>query len=190
MDGVLVLTGVAAGFAERRFRRRRRQALVAEFHRKVKSRLELPGEAPRTPRHVVLAPVQRERQADQEPLRPPFAHEGGDFGHAPAAVLGLEHSQGIGDPRFGVTHRDADPAAAEIESKYGVTGDLRRGHGRLAHACPASSESLAKSMPSSFIAAGSRSSEGVSKMIASLASTVSQAFCLISFSSCPAAQPE
>ena len=134
--------------------------------------------------------MQRKRQAYQEPLGLPFAHQCLDFGDAPTAALGLEHSQGIGDPRFGVAHGDADPASAEIESKYGVAGDLRRGHGRFAHACPASSESLAKSTPSSFIAAGSRSSEGVSKMIASLASTVSQAFCLISFSSCPAAQPE
>src|SRR5713101_5188700 len=111
----------------------------------------------------------------------------GEFYRKPEARL--EHSQRIGESRFGITHRDPDPACAEIESEDGVAGDLRRGHGRLAHACPASSDNLAKSMPSSFIAAGSRSSVGVSKMIPSLASTVSQAFCLISFSSCPAAQP-
>src|SRR6266705_6360185 len=189
VDRLLAFALAEAGFAERFFGRGRGKPLVSEFYRKPEARFEPTREAPRAPRHVVLAAVHRERQADHQLFGPPFAHKGFDLRHAPAGACRLEHSQRIGEPRFGVTHRDADPARAEIESKYGVAGDLRRGHGRLAHACPASSDNLAKSIPSSFIAAGSRSSVGVSKMIPSFASTVSQAFCLISFSSCPAAQP-
>src|SRR6266853_3172213 len=189
MDGLFAPAGAEAGFAERFFGRGRGKPLVGEFYRKTEARLELSSEAPGAPRHVVLATVHRERQADHQSFGPPFAQERLDLGHASRAALSLEHSQGVGEPRFGVTHRDADPARAEIESEYGVAGDLRRSHGRLVHACPASSDNVAKSMPSSFIAAGSRSSVGVSKMIPSLASTVSHAFCLISFSSCPAAQP-
>src|SRR3989442_10146635 len=189
VDGLLALAGAEAGFAERFYGRGRGKPLVSEFHGEREAGLEWPREAPRAPRHVVLAAVHRERKPDPQPLGPPFAQKRFDLRHAPAGACRLEHSQRIGEPRFGVTHRDADPARAEIESKYGVAGDLRRGHGRLAHACPASSDNLAKSIASSFIAAGSRSSVGVSKMIPSLASTVSQAFCLISFSSCPAAQP-
>src|SRR5262249_51668433 len=109
---------------------------------------------------------------------------------APRGVLGLEHAQRARDARFGVADRDAYPAEAEIKSEDGVAGDLGRSHSRLAHACPASSESLAKSMPSNFIAAGRRLSAGVPKMIPSRAPTGSHAFCLISFSSCPADPPE
>src|SRR5467141_3234753 len=167
VDRLLALAGAEAGFAERFFGRGRGKPLVSEFYRKPEARLEPPREAPRAPRHVVLGAIHLERPADHPPFGPPFAQKRFDLRHAPAGARRLEHSQRIGEPRFGVTHRDADPAHAEIESKYGVAGDLRRGHGRLAHACPASSDNLAKSMPSSFIAAGSRSSVGVSKMIPS-----------------------
>src|SRR6267142_5918634 len=190
VDFVLVLARAATRFAKRGFGRRRRQALVREVHRQPEARLELPRETARAPRHLVLAPVHREGKPDQQSIGPPLAHKRLDLGHAPRGILRFEHAQRTGETRLGVADRDADPALAEIKSEYGVAGDLGRGHCRLAHACPAPSESFAKSTPSSFIAAGKRSSAGVSKMIASLASTVSQAFCLISFSSCPAAQPE
>src|SRR6267142_120900 len=190
VDVLLVLATAATGFPQGLLGRHRRQALVGKAHGKAETRLELPREAPRTLRHGVLAAVHRQRQAHEKAFGPPFADQRLDLGDAPRGACGFEHPQRGGDSRFGVADRDADPASAEIKSEYGVAGDLRRSHGRLTHACPASSESLAKSTPSSFIAAGKRPSAGVSKMIASFASTVSHAFCLISFSSCPAAQPE
>src|SRR6267378_6458346 len=190
VEVLLVFARAAPRFAKRGFGRRRGQALVGQVHRQPKARLELPREAAGAPRHLVLAAAHREGKPDQQALGPPFAQERLDLGHAPRRPLGFEHAQGAGETRLGVADRYSDPALAEIKSEDSVAGDLGRGHGRLAHACPASSESFAKSTPSSFIAAGKRSSAGVSKMIASLASTVSQAFCLISFSSCPAAQPE
>lgn len=56
-------------------------------------------------------------------------------------------------------------------------------------AWPACSERLAKSMPRSCMAAGSRSSAGTSKMTSDWACTVSHAFCASSCSSWPGAQP-
>src|SRR5690242_19990762 len=187
---VFVPARSSAGSAQRFARLGRGEPLVGEIDRQPEAGFELPCEVSRAPGDVVLAAVHREWKADDQALRPPFPKERLDLGHAPLAAFGFEHSQRAGKPGLGVADGDADPTGAEIKSEYGVTGDFRRGHGRLAHACPASSESLAKSTPRSFIAAGRRSSAGVSKMIASLASTVSHAFCLISFSSCPAAQPE
>ena len=56
-------------------------------------------------------------------------------------------------------------------------------------ACPTSSDRREKSMPRRRIAAGSRASTGVSNSTPGSAATVSQAFCAISCSSCPADQP-
>src|SRR5262245_63587589 len=50
--------------------------------------------------------------------------------------LSLDEPERAGEARFGVPHGDADPAGAEIKSEYRVAEDLRRGHCRLAHACP------------------------------------------------------
>src|SRR5882672_5786732 len=186
----LVLAPALPGLAQRFARRGGAEPFIGEVHGEAKARFELAREPPRAPRHLVLAAVHRERQAHEQPAGTPFAQQRLDLGEAPGRVLGLEHADGTRDARLGVADGDTDPAGTEIKSEDGVARDLRRSHGRLIHACPASSESFAKSTPSSFIAAGRRSSAGVSKMIASRASTVSQAFCLISFSSWPAAQPE
>src|SRR6266581_7318297 len=124
VDRLLALALTETGFAERFFGGGRGKSLVGEFYRKPEARLEPTREAPGAPRHVVIAAVHRERQADHQPFGPPFAHKRFDLRHAPAGACRLEPSQGIGESRFGVTHRDADPARAEIESKYGVAGDL------------------------------------------------------------------
>src|SRR5437879_9441428 len=176
VDRLLALAGAEAGFAERFFGCGRGKPLVSEFHRKPEARLEAPREAPRAPRHVVLAAIHRKRQADYQPFGPPFAHKRPDLRHTPAGARRLEHSQRIGEPRFGVTHRDADPARAEIESKYGVAGDLRRGHGRLLPACPASSAILAKWLRSASMPAAGRPSAAVPKLFQSLPPTLSRRF--------------
>src|SRR5882762_11649354 len=108
VDRLLALADAKAGFAERFFGRSGGKPFVSEFYRKPEARLEPPREAPCAPCHVVLAAVHRERQADYQPFRPPFAQKRLDLRHAPAGARRLEHSQRIGEPRFGVTHRDAD----------------------------------------------------------------------------------
>src|SRR4029450_738078 len=107
-------------------------------------------------------------------LRPRRARAGG--------AARVDRRERMGDPHRVLTHRHAEEALAEVEREHGA--------GAAAHACPASSARVAYDTPSSSIAAGRRSSAGTSKMIESCAATVSQAFCLISCSSWPAAQPE
>src|SRR5438045_1543531 len=116
---LLALAPAEAAFAERFFGGGRRKPLVGELYREPEARLEPAREAPRTPRHVVLAAVHRERQADHQQLGPPFAHERFDLSHAPAGACRFEHSQGIGASRFGVTYLHAVPTRAETESKDG-----------------------------------------------------------------------
>src|SRR6266702_1094235 len=101
---VLVLAPAAAVLAQAFPRRSGREPLVGEHDRQPKSHLKLPRKAPRAQRHFVLAAVRRERQADQQPLGPPFAHEGGDLRHAPAAALGLERSQDRKSTRLNSSH--------------------------------------------------------------------------------------
>src|SRR5258708_11554849 len=128
MRGVLVFASAAARLAQMRFRRHRGQALIGERYWKLEAPLQPPREAPGASRHVVLAAVHSERQADHQFFGPPFAHERLDLRHAPAGACRLEHSQGIGEPRFGVTPPDADPAPAEIERAYGVPRTLPPTH--------------------------------------------------------------
>src|SRR5256885_6825236 len=120
----LALALAEAAFAECFFGSCGRKPLVGEFDREPEARLEPTREAPRAPRHVVLSAVHREVQADNQQFWSPFAHERFDLRHAPTGACSLEHSQGTCESRFGVTHRNADPTRAKIESKYGVAGDL------------------------------------------------------------------
>src|SRR5439155_17604965 len=76
VDRLLALAGAEAGFAERFFGCGRGKPLVSEFYRKPEARLEPPREAPRAPRHVVLAAIHRKRQADHQPFGWPFPLQG------------------------------------------------------------------------------------------------------------------
>ena len=145
------------------------------------------------------------RQPDDEQRRPPLGDRALDGGEAergsPRAAM---VASGCAMRGLEVADGDADAFGAEVERENGARSRVR-GDGRwvrggfralrrqlVTHhssrvtgfqACPASSDRLAKSMPSRLIAAGRRSSAGSSKITSALACTVSQAFCASSCSS-------
>src|SRR6266516_3294090 len=75
VDRLLAPALAEAAFAKRFFGGGRGKPLVGEFYRKPEARLQAPREAPRAPRHFVLAAVHRERQSDHQQFGPPFAQE-------------------------------------------------------------------------------------------------------------------
>src|SRR3569623_2794313 len=122
-------------------------------------------------------------QAQYQQNRLPFGHELADGGKPGIGRVGLNDGEGVRKPDRQKTRGHAGALQAQVEGQHRAVGMLR------VQACPASSDRLAKSMPSSFLAAGRRSSGARSKITCGSAAADGPAFCLLSTSNWPAAPP-
>src|SRR5258708_14542787 len=118
VDRLLALALAETGFAERFFGGGRGKSLVGEFYRKPEARLEPTREAPRAPRHVVIAAVHRQRQAEPQPFVPPLVHKRFALRHPPAPPSRLQPSPLGERSRRRRTLPNARPASAQIESQH------------------------------------------------------------------------
>ena len=156
-------------------------ALVHERHRQAEAAARGAARSPRPAASSRAARPAARRQADHEPRRLPLAHQrsmarrrSSPWPESSMAPGWARCASSVPRPRRRYARRNRSQTVP--------------GASAIRHA-PLASCSRAKSTPRSSIAAAARSSAGVSKMIASRASTVSQAFCLISCSSWPAPSP-
>ena len=130
--------------------------------RQAEAALELAREALGARGHLVRGAVRVQRPADDQPLRPPFA-----ISAAMAAKRAAAASAAI--VVSGCARRDASccpPRRRSSACRNRRPAPCRLGRRRLqagqGQACPTSSDRREKSMPSSRIAAGRRSSGGMS----------------------------